>query len=635
MIFNRLNVINTLFSFFLFQLILGQDTTLTLARKIEAVVDSVFNKYLHTDQFLSAEKHTGVQGGVVSIVTSDSIHAVRAYGFSDIETSTAFDTFKTNVMIASVSKIITATTAMTLIERGELDLESPVNSYLADNQKFKHKFPNEILVKHLFTHSAGFDDSNIFSESRASEMVPSLKTYITEYRPDIVWEPGRFYNYSNFGFVLLAYLIEVQSKVSFQQYVSDNILRPLGMNDSGFEENQHLLKNLMTRYWWHELGDQTGWLLEEVDRKRTNRIGAAGFKTTASDMAKWLRLFLSPSKNNGILGAPTVEMMLSSHFSYGRELQVATGLAWKIDVSTGTPIYNHAGNDRGIESKIIVVPSHDFGFFVSMNNSDGTRIVRAINNAIKEYLKDENPNTVLDSVSGKIIGNTDRFLGNYQYMNDGQNTFERVIYLFGNGLRKVYKGENNSLKMNSTELIPLDENLFSRANNDTRIKFFEYDHRFYLTSGFATYRQLKFWENPNVHLYLLMGSLFFLISSFVWPFKGFVRFITKKEGTGAKKPHLYLFLSSFSLLLFFLLFAISADSLELKFGVPTYFKIFLFFPVIGLILFAYSIFLWFTNPFITFKSGRLVKEIHTLLVFASLLIVYAIFGFYNLIGFNF
>ncbi len=636
MISNALKIVNLSLLLFYCQIISGQETKLTLAQKIEAVTDSVFNKYLHADQFLSTEgEHTGVQGGVVSIVTSDSIHALKAYGLSNVKSVNPFDAIKTNVMIASVSKIITATAAMTLIENGKLDLESPVNTYLPESQRTKHKYTTEILVKHLLTHSAGFDDSNIFSESRPYEAIPSLETYITEYRPDVVWEPGRFYNYSNFGFVLLAYLIEIQSNVPFNQYVADNVLKPLGMNDSGFEENEHLLKNLMTRYRWNELEDQTGWLLEEVDVKRTNRIGAAGFKTTASDMGKLLRLFLGPAGNDGILSAATIEMMLSSSFSYGKELHAASGLAWQIDTSMGTTIYSHAGNDRGIESKIIVVPNHDFGLFFSMNNSDGATIIRTINSAIKEYLQNENPSDTSDSATDISVQNSERLLGKYQYMNDGQNSFEKVIYLFGNGLRTVSNGENNALKMNSTELIALGENLFSPINKDTRIKFFEHENAYYLTSGFATYRQLKFWENPSLHLYLLMGSMLFLVSSFVWPFVRLIKPIAKKKNTEFNKLHLYLFLSSFSLLLFFILFVVGADSLELKYGVPTYFRLFLFLPIIGLVLFTYPIFLLITKSDIIIKSGSIIKRIHSLLVIISLFVVYAIFGFYNLVGFNF
>ena len=124
------------------------------------------------DSFLVVQMDTQhIPGLVISVVKGGDILLKKGYGFADLETKRPMSPDKTIVRIASISKVFTATAVMQLVEQGKLGLDDDVNQHLKDFQ-LDASFPEPVRVKHLLTHTGGFDDDYIKQALTASEVVP-------------------------------------------------------------------------------------------------------------------------------------------------------------------------------------------------------------------------------------------------------------------------------------------------------------------------------------------------------------------------------------------------------------------------------------------------------------------------------
>jgi CubicO group peptidase (beta-lactamase class C family) len=120
--------------------------------------------------------------------------------------------------VASVSKVVTATAVLKLVETGRVGIHQPVQKYLPE---FKGPDCEKIIVRHLLTHTSGLPYRSESSPLRAGQL-------------GLEREPGSLVAYSNAGYDLLGILVENISGMSFSDYTRREIFEPLGMKDSTF-----------------------------------------------------------------------------------------------------------------------------------------------------------------------------------------------------------------------------------------------------------------------------------------------------------------------------------------------------------------------------------------------------------------
>jgi CubicO group peptidase (beta-lactamase class C family) len=129
---------------------------------------------------------------------------------------------------------MTATAVLQLVEQGKLDLDRDVNEYLDFRIRSLNGSP--ITVRHLLTHSAGFDQTVKGLGYLDPKLVLPLSEYIKRYVPPTVYAPGTTSAYSNYGFVLAGYLVQRISGEPFEDYIDRHIFQPLGMTRSTFRQ---------------------------------------------------------------------------------------------------------------------------------------------------------------------------------------------------------------------------------------------------------------------------------------------------------------------------------------------------------------------------------------------------------------
>lgn len=202
------------------------------------------------EQFM---KKWNIVGASVAVVKDERLIYSKGFGYADQEQELHVEP-KHLFRIASVSKLITAVSVMKLVEEGKVSLEDTVfgeNGILSDERFLNIKDQNvyDITVRNLLNHTAGwtnkkgdpmFQNLKIAEEMKAE--LPLNIEVITEYvlkNRTLDYKPGKKSVYSNFGYALLGLIIEEVSQESYETYVTDHILNPLGIYD------MHLGKSLV------------------------------------------------------------------------------------------------------------------------------------------------------------------------------------------------------------------------------------------------------------------------------------------------------------------------------------------------------------------------------------------------------
>jgi len=174
-----------------------------------------------------------IRGAVVVVVKNGAILTERGYGYADAEARKPVDPATTLFRPGSVSKLVTWTAVMQLVEAGKIDLDADVNQYL----DFKVPAKGEpITMRNIMTHTPGFEDvaKNLLYFDPAKHM--TLEEYLKAWVPEQVFAPGSTPAYSNYTATLAGYIVERVSGQSFDDYVEEHIFAPLDMHNSTFRQ---------------------------------------------------------------------------------------------------------------------------------------------------------------------------------------------------------------------------------------------------------------------------------------------------------------------------------------------------------------------------------------------------------------
>ena len=177
--------------------------------------------------FERLHKQTGFNGAVWISKEEHKLYA-GAFGFNDIKHHKEPLNISSVFQLASVSKQFTAAAILHLMEQGKLKLSDPV-------QKFYPNFPYQgINLKMLLLHRGGLGNYTYFSEMYCDRKTPISNQDVVQMmiknKPPIYFLPDRRFDYSNTGYVLLAAIIEKVTAQKFDEYMRNEIFKPLGMN---------------------------------------------------------------------------------------------------------------------------------------------------------------------------------------------------------------------------------------------------------------------------------------------------------------------------------------------------------------------------------------------------------------------
>ena len=305
-----------------------------------------------------ALKNGDIPGAVVSVVKDGQVVTTRGYGWADTGASggqpVAVDPQKSLFRVASVSKIPTSIAAMQLVEQGKVDLDSDISAYL--DFEIERRFDEPLTLRHLLTHSAGFDEHGSLTPTT------DLEAYVKNDPPAQVFAPGTTPGYSNYGMALAGYIVQRVSGQPFEAYVREHVLEPAGMTTSTYE--QPLPKDMAG-----SLGPGYTSTGEEVPFELMGDFPAGSLTVSAPDFAAFMNAQLSRSPK--LLREETWEQMWSPGLGEERLGNRAKagemGLGYFELTRHGRRIVEHGGDNQGWHSQFELYPEEKTGIFISYN----------------------------------------------------------------------------------------------------------------------------------------------------------------------------------------------------------------------------------------------------------------------------
>jgi CubicO group peptidase (beta-lactamase class C family) len=305
-----------------------------------------------------------IAGAVIVVVKDGNVLFSKGYGYSDVEQRTPVSPSTTLVRPGSISKTFTWTAVMQLVEQGKLSLDRDVNDYL--DFEVPHTFGRPVTLRNLMTHTPGFEEVLKDLTVERADQLTSLRDFVMAHEPKQIFAPGTIPAYSNYGADLAGYIVQRVSGLPFEEYIQENIFRPLGITDATF---------LQPLPFWLKARMSNGYKLSSEQPKPFELVPPqvapdGGLSITAADMARFMIAHLQNGKygETQILQQKTAEMMHARQFSMDPAVN-AMSLGFYEENQNGRNIIGHGGDLMYFHSDMHLVLDEGLGFFVSYNSS--------------------------------------------------------------------------------------------------------------------------------------------------------------------------------------------------------------------------------------------------------------------------
>jgi CubicO group peptidase (beta-lactamase class C family) len=282
------------------------------------------------DDFITQQMFHNAPGLAAAVVKDGELIWSKGYGFADVQQQTPV-TPDTVFHVGSISKTVVATAVMQRWEEGEFELDDDVNDYLPFDVRSPNFPATPITFRMLLQHASGLVRHDAFANlpliSLGADSPMSLGDYLADslvpggalYNPAVfnASMPGTLLEYSNIGYGLLGYLVEVISGTPFDQYCTENIFAPLGMTRTTWRLNELLAGNIaqaLPQFWVNT----TQSYQVPFGHHAFPNYPPAGLRTTVNDLARFLLAHMNGGTYGGaaILLPETVELMHTMHSGF-------------------------------------------------------------------------------------------------------------------------------------------------------------------------------------------------------------------------------------------------------------------------------------------------------------------------------
>jgi len=316
-----------------------------------------------------------------------------AYGTSLGSRPNSLDVLATH-RVASISKLYTATSAMVLAERGELDLDEPVQTYLPDFAP-KNRFGKPVTVRHLLGHRAGvvrespvghyFDDSE-----------PSLRaTTASLNQTELVSAPGATYKYSNPGLGAVGDVVAAITGKPFEDAVRELVLAPLDLRDSDFAARDDLVARQADGIMWTYDGRAI-----PTPSWRFGYVPAAELRSTVVDLVKFARSWF-PDASERVLSVDAQAAM----WALPNGQQRGCGLGFFVSEFDQHRMVAHGGAVYGFASTLRALPDEGLAVAVVATKDFSNQVSNAVANyALRAALANRRGGTATPPKTPKPIG---------------------------------------------------------------------------------------------------------------------------------------------------------------------------------------------------------------------------------------
>lgn len=324
--------------------------------------------------------------GSVLVAEDGKVIFSKSYGMADLEWSVP-NSPTTRFNIASMTKQFTAASILLLEDRGKLKTDDLVKKYLPEAPASWDK----ITIYHLLTHTSGIPGD-------AAEYEPGTPDKLVFNDKPLDFQPGERWAYTNLGYIVLGYLLERISGQTYEEFVQENIFKPLGMKDSGLMSFVTIIPRRASGYWPGSNG------IENADRPDARMGFSSGsLYSSTEDLLRW---------NEGLFGGKLLKPASLRKMTTPFKSDYACGLYVKR--VNGHLMIEHDGNNIGFNSDMAYYAEDRIAVIV-LANLNGT-VISEMTRALAAVAYGETP--PIPSVHKEISLSKEvltRYEGTYQF----------------------------------------------------------------------------------------------------------------------------------------------------------------------------------------------------------------------------
>jgi CubicO group peptidase (beta-lactamase class C family) len=291
----------------------------------------------------------------IALVDDQTVIWARGFGYADPDKKIEA-TAETVYRIGSVSKLFTDIGVMQLVERGQLDLDEPVQKYLPDFHPH-NPFGTPVTLRQLMSHRSGLlrepPIGNYFDPSELSlgAMVQSLND------TTLVYAPETRTKYSNAGVAVVGYVLEKRSGQPFATYLRQAVLEPMGLGNSAFQPQPELIRKLAKAYMWSYDG-----LSFQAPTFELGMAPAGCMYSTVLDLARFESILFNQGRgpNAQVLKPETLQKMWTPQFAQPGATS-GYGIGFRISQLEGHREIGHGGAIYGFATQLAALPDEKLG----------------------------------------------------------------------------------------------------------------------------------------------------------------------------------------------------------------------------------------------------------------------------------
>ena len=330
-----------------------EEPYLAVNSELESKGNEIINEYMASNNFL------GVTAG---LYIENCGTYLSGAGFID-----KGDQKRTNSdmlgRIASITKPMTAIAIMQLYEKGMLDLDKPIQTYL---KEFPKKAKGDITIRHLLKHTSGISHYSSKWDAMSFTHYPTLVAALDAFKEkELEFVPGTQYMYSSYGYTVLGAIIEKVSQMSYGEYMRINIWDKVGMSNTSLEEDKQIYNNKSQRY----LKVKSTYI-KSPNTDLSIIYSAGGVQSTAKD----LLIFGEAVLNHKLIDSTSLSMMINATDELAPAIgDDPYGFGWAVynDPKYGK-IIQHGGTQPGTSAFFAIYLDHKI-VSVVLSNIFGTR----------------------------------------------------------------------------------------------------------------------------------------------------------------------------------------------------------------------------------------------------------------------
>jgi len=440
-----------------------------------------------------------VPGIAVVIVKEGEVVYQKISGDADLENNLKLTTSETAIQTGSIGKLITTLGLLQLMDEKHITLDTPVSDYLIDDYLPVEALTFGDLLKHTTGIPALKSDIAINKTPLDKDLsfATNADTFMRAYKHQAVMPSGEYTIYSNVGSVMAGLLIEALSNTSYEQYISESVLKPMGLYSSADLMLQEGTLSFDLAAGYHVFGGER----QLMPPFQTKLVASEDFVTTISDMTSMVQSLTNLRENDSLY-----QQLFTRYVSVYNTL-LGRSLGFTIKKDEGYELFLQDGGIPGETSRLFFMPEEKLGVFM-WYNSDAP--------ALRDELTDEILSTFASSVTPEIPATIQmeepfdfsHFIGSYAPVNVSRESIERVTKII-HQIR--LSDDNGTLMIDKKSYKPIGDAIYYNDISDNYVRFVldEEEKETYLVKDNTFYKRTGLLESLYFQIPMLFMVAFF------------------------------------------------------------------------------------------------------------------------------